>query len=95
MEVEYGMEKHPQARRRFGEVWAGLQMDLGILPFDADDARHTAFVQAELGRARTPIGPFDLQLAGTALARRLKVVTHNLAEFRRVAGLECLDWRRG
>lgn len=93
MEIEYGMERQPSARSRFGEVWAALQHDLTVVPFGTEDAGHTALIRAHLSRAGTPIGPSDLQLAGTALARRLRMVTHDTAEFKRVPGLICEDWR--
>lgn len=91
MEIEYGMERQPSARKRFGEVWEGLKADLTVLPFEEDAATYTAQIRAAL--AGTPIGPFDLQLAGTARARSLTLVTHNTAEFTRVSGLSVLDWR--
>ncbi|MBB5235593.1 PIN domain-containing protein [Deinococcus budaensis] len=93
MEIEYGMERQPQARKKFGELWEGLQADLTLLPFEAPDARHTAQIRAALAAAGTPIGPFDLQLAGTARARRLTLITHNTAEFARVPDLKWQDWR--
>ena len=93
MEIEYGLERQPSARKKFGEVWAALKADLTILPFEQDDATHTAQIRAALAAAGTPIGPFDLQLAGTARARGLTLVTHNLGEFRRVPDLSVLDWR--
>lgn len=93
MEIEYGMERQPSARKRFGEVWEGLNADLTVLPFERGDATHTAQIRAALATAGTPIGPFDLQLAGTARARDLTLVTHNTAEFNRVLGLDILDWR--
>lgn len=93
MEIEYGMERQPSARKRFGEVWEGLNADLTVLPFERGDATHTAQIRAALATAGTPIGPFDLQLAGTARARDLTLVTHNTAEFNRVLGLNILDWR--
>ncbi len=40
----------------------------------------------------TPIGPFDILIAGQALARNLTLVTNNTREFRRVAGLQVEDW---
>lgn len=93
MEIEFGLERQPAARQRFGEIWDELRTDLSVLPFESLDAVHTAQIRAVLATAGTPIGPFDLQLAGTARARSLTLVTHNTAEFARVAGLSLLDWR--
>lgn len=92
MEIEYGFERQPTARSRFGTLWTALQSDLWVLPFESPDAVSTARVRAHLSRLGTPIGPFDLQLAGTALARTLILVTHNRAEFERVPSLALEDW---
>ena len=93
LEIEYGMAKQPQARKKFGELWDGLQADLTSLTFDAHDALHTAQIRAHLAAVGTPIGPYDLLLAGTARARALTLVTHNTSEFARVPGLAYTDWR--
>ena len=39
-----------------------------------------------------PIGPYDSQIAAIALTHQLMLVTHNTAEFGRVAGLAVEDW---
>jgi tRNA(fMet)-specific endonuclease VapC len=94
MEVEYGMERQPSARTKFGHIWEDFQSDTHVLTYNTQDALQTAQVRAHLARLGTPIGPFDLQLAGTALARRLTVVTNNQGEFSRVPGLVLEDWRQ-
>ena len=38
------------------------------------------------------IGPYDVLIAGQALARGLTLVTHNVREFGRVEGLRVEDW---
>ena len=62
------------------------------LPFD--DAAHYLAAQhkAELARIGKPIGPYDLLIAAIALANDLKLVTHNIREFSRIAGLKLEDW---
>jgi tRNA(fMet)-specific endonuclease VapC len=62
------------------------------LPFDGAAAREFGRIRAELQRAGTPIGPYDLQIAAIALAHGLTLVTHNTDEFRRVRGLRFDDW---
>lgn len=93
MEIEYGMERQPAARKKLGAVWEGLKADLTVLPFEEADARETAQIRAALANAGTPIGSFDLQIAGTGRALGLTVVTHNTGEFSRVSDLTILDWR--
>jgi tRNA(fMet)-specific endonuclease VapC len=65
---------------------------LACLPFDDACAERYGVIRAELDRAGTPIGPNDLMIAATALANELDLVTHNTAEFSRVAGLRYEDW---
>lgn len=92
MEVEYGFERKPTARARLGAVWATLLGDIDVLPYDSRDATHTARIRSHLSGLGKPIGPYDLQLAGVALARHLTLVTHNTDEFMRVPGLTLEDW---
>lgn len=92
MEIEYGLAGQPTARERYGQVWSALQADLTILDYQTADARETARLRQHLKQEGTPIGPYDLQLAGAALARGLTLVTHNTREFARAPGLACEDW---
>lgn len=61
------------------------------LPFDDLCAERYGHIRSELERAGTPIGPNDLMIAATAVAHDLALVTHNTAEFARVAGLRLED----
>jgi tRNA(fMet)-specific endonuclease VapC len=63
-----------------------------VLPFDEPADRRYAELRDHLERAGTPIGPNDMLIAAHALARDLTVVTRNLGEFSRVAGLRVEDW---
>ena len=63
-----------------------------ILDFDPEDARRAGEVRAQLASAGTPIGTYDVLIAGQALARSLTLVTHNMREFQRVSGLSVEDW---
>ncbi len=64
------------------------------LPFDDTTAAIAGQIRADLAARGTPIGLHDLQIAATALAHNLTVVTHNTREFSRVAGLRIEDWER-
>lgn len=64
-----------------------------MLPFDDSAARSAAIIRADLERRGTPIGPYDVLLAGQAQANQLIVVTGNSGEFERVSGLRVEDWR--
>lgn len=68
--------------------------EIGLLVLDLtrEDAREAGRVRAALAASGTPIGPFDVLIAGQALARGATLVTHNTAEFERVDGLMIEDW---
>jgi tRNA(fMet)-specific endonuclease VapC len=68
------------------------QLQFEILDFTDDDARRAGEVRALLAERGTRIGPYDVLIAGQALARGLTLVTHNLREFQRVEGLAVEDW---
>jgi tRNA(fMet)-specific endonuclease VapC len=63
-----------------------------LLPFGPAEALLAAQVRARLEKAGTPIGPYDTLIAATALRHRAVLVTHNVREFQRVAGLLVEDW---
>jgi len=68
----------------------GLQFP--VLDFDQEDARHAAEIRASLALRGTPIGPFDVLIAGQARARKMVLITHNTREFARIPGLRIEDW---
>lgn len=68
-----------------------LQFD--VLDFDKEDARASGEICAYLAGRGTPVGPYDVLIAGQAAARGLVLITHNIEEFRRVPGLRIEDWQ--
>lgn len=74
-------------------------LDQFLLPLDIaafDDLAADAYgtVRAALEIAGTHIGPLDTLIAGHAVSLSVVLVTHNLAEFKRVEGLRLDDWLR-
>lgn len=63
-----------------------------VLEFDINDARCAARIRAQLATQGSPIGPYDLLIAGQSQARGLTLITRNLREFQRIPGLEIQDW---
>ena len=63
-----------------------------ILPFNQQEAKISAMIRAQLEQNGTPIGHYDIQIAGTALTHNAVLVTHNTKEFSRVEGLQIIDW---
>ena len=63
-----------------------------ILPFGEKEAEHSAEIRADLEKRGMPIDPYDMLIAGTALAQNAVLVTHNRDEFERINGLKVTDW---
>ena len=90
-ELLLGAEKsqHPkqagQRLQRFVEL-------VPVLALPDASPSHYARIRANLERAGTPIGANDLWIAAHALASDLILVSNNLREFGRVAGLATENW---
>ena len=67
-------------------------LEFPVLEFGAKDARAAGQIRATLKRSGMPIGPYDVLIAGQAMARRLSLVTANTAEFSRVDDLTIENW---
>lgn len=88
-ELYYGAYR---GQRRDDNVARVDALRFEVLDFDREDARESGRIRALLAVAGTPIGPYDVLIAGQALARGLVLVTHNTREFGRVPGLPVEDW---
>ena len=89
-ELFYGAFK---SRRATHNVALANSLQLAVLEFDKEDARQAGEIRAALASRGTPIGPYDVLIAGQAKARNLTLVTHNTDEFGRVRGLRLEDWQ--
>jgi tRNA(fMet)-specific endonuclease VapC len=89
-ELFYGAFKSRRAIQNLALIDA-LQFE--ILEFDKEDARQAGEIRALLASKGTPIGPYDVLIAGQALARDMILVTRNTQEFGRVIGLQIEDWQ--
>ena len=78
-----------------GEKVSNFLLPFHLLPYDWDSAMKTSEIRFQLERAGCKIGPYDLQLAGQALALDLTIATHNTREFQRVMSLRIEDWESG
>lgn len=88
-ELFYGAYKGQRTVENLARVDA-LQFE--VLDFDREDAQQAGELRAILAAAGTPIGAYDVLIAGQALARSLTLVTHNTREFQRVPRLLLEDW---
>ena len=88
-ELFYGAFKSQRTERNVALV-ESLRFE--VLDLDPEDARQAGEIRAILALGGTPIGPYDVLIAGQAKARDLILVTHNTAEFGRVPGLRIEYW---
>jgi tRNA(fMet)-specific endonuclease VapC len=88
-ELFYGAYKGRRIAENLGRIEA---LRFEVLDFGREDARHAGELRARLAGSGTPIGPYDVLIAGQAIARGLTLVTHNVREFRRVRMLQIEDW---
>jgi tRNA(fMet)-specific endonuclease VapC len=89
-ELYYGAFKSQRVEMNVARVDA---LQFPVVEFDLEDARQAGEIRAQLASKGTPIGPFDVLIAGQAKARDLTLVTHNTSEFQRVEGLRVEDWK--
>lgn len=89
-ELYFGAFKSQRRERNLALVDA---LRFEVLPLDIEDARHAGEIRALLAAQGTPIGAYDILIAGQARARSLTLVTRNLREFTRVPGLTTENWQ--
>lgn len=90
-ELQFGVAVSRDPDREEAVVIEALR-GVTIEPLTENDAIVTARVRATLKRLGRPIGPYDVLIAGQALARGWTLVTSNVGEFSRVEGLDIQDW---
>lgn len=91
MELIYGAEKSAAVERNLRDI-EGLIARMDVLPFDGIAATHAGQIRAELAQKGQLIGPYDQMIAGHARATGLMLVTNNVREFERVAGIRLENW---
>lgn len=64
-----------------------------VLDLTAADGKAAGLIRANLKVKGTPIGAYDLLIAGQAVARSLILITNNVKEFCRVENLKYEDWQ--
>ena len=90
-ELLYGAEKsgrRAQNLRAVEEFAARLE----VLPFSVGAAAHYGQLRAELERAGTVAGPYDMLIGAHARSEGLVLVTNNVREFERMPGLRLENW---
>jgi tRNA(fMet)-specific endonuclease VapC len=91
--LRYGVAKSAKVAQNSDRLDLFLS-SVSVLPLDEEDARFAGDIRARLERQGTPIGPYDLLIAGQALRHDMTLITANVREFSRVEGLRWEDWTR-
>ena len=90
-ELEYGTAKSSRPMQQRAGIDAVMQRFESI-PLNYASARQAGVLRQSLEKGGVPIGPYDLLIAGIALANHLTVITRNIREFERVPGLKLENW---
>jgi len=93
-ELWYGIAKSKRPQENTKRVETFFSGPLELLPFDQEDGKIAGGIRAELQAAGTPIGAYDLLIAGQALRHSLRLITANVSEFSCVRGLDWEDWNK-
>ncbi|MGF1455631.1 MAG: type II toxin-antitoxin system VapC family toxin [Alphaproteobacteria bacterium] len=91
-ELHYGAAKSQHWSKSQAKLQAFLDQHVSIIPFTDEDAAEAGQIRADLDKAGTPIGPYDLLIAAQARRRAATVVTINRREFDRIPSLKVTDW---
>jgi tRNA(fMet)-specific endonuclease VapC len=79
-ELQYGIEKS-QYRQHSEDALSKFLLPLNIISLDHSSAVEAANIRAQLENEGTPIGPYDLLIAGLARSLKMTLVTSNTKEF--------------
>jgi tRNA(fMet)-specific endonuclease VapC len=92
-ELEVGIRRsvRPAAQRKAVEALTDL---FEVLPWDVEATGHYGELRVDLEKRGVPIGPLDQLIAAHALRLGATLVTGNIDEFRRVTGLQIIEWNR-
>ena len=90
-ELEYGVARS-SAPDRNRLALAEFMTPITVLPYSDLAAPVYGRIRAHLDAKGSGIGPLDTLIAAHALAAGLTLVTNNESEFRRVPGLNVVNW---
>jgi len=89
-ELQYGIEKSSNAEknREALEKFSPIE----IIDYDYDATIEYGIIRTELEKKGVPIGPLDMLIASHAKSLGVILVTNNVSEFERIAGLKTENW---
>jgi tRNA(fMet)-specific endonuclease VapC len=94
MEIEYGLKLNKERDSKIRPLWSALLNHIQVVSYSPNCSIASASIRATLKNIGTSIGPYDVLIAGTALAENLIMVTSNASEFGRISELTFEDWRK-
>jgi tRNA(fMet)-specific endonuclease VapC len=93
MEIEYGLRLNEEREKKIRPLWDALLKQIKIVIVCHQCAIAIATIRAKLKSAGLLIGPYDILIAGTALANNFTMITSNLKEFNRISEIKIENWR--
>ena len=90
-ELYYGAAKS-QSWQQAEDALAKFFVPFSIIDVDRSAAAEAAIIRARLEERGTPIGPYDLLIAGVARAWNMVLVTNNIREFERIENMRLENW---
>ena len=90
-ELLHGAEKSQKADENKSKIISFL-LPFEIIPFDDAASLHYAKIKAALETTGKIIGPNDLIIAATTLAKNATLITNNTKEFSRIKTLRLENW---
>ena len=93
-ELWYGVAKSIRRLANAQRLTRFFANQMTHLPFDEEDARAAGEIRAELESVGTPMGQYDLLIAGQTLRHKMTLITANAREFGRIKSLSWEDWSK-
>jgi len=90
-ELYYGAYNSQQVKKNIVIIDNFLK-PFDYVEFDEKSAMEYAKIKSNLKREGKIIGELDMQIAGTAIANDLILITNNVKEFERIDGLKIDNW---
>ena len=90
-EIVYGIAKSKQPDLLKLDLQKFLD-SVHVAVFDYAACVESAYIRAQLETTGSPIGPYDILIAGTAMSMNGILVTRSTREFKRIPGLKVENW---
>lgn len=92
IEIEAALRSQPRRNNHHEPLLKSFFASVRQLDIDAVCAQQAATLGAYLHQAETPLAPFDLLVAATAVTHRRVLITPRTVVFLQVPQLDCENW---